>query len=102
MALNQGPATVIHLSQSVIDGGREVVTLHLAGKPGGTAIPASTDGDEQMIDAAIVETVIAGRTGLSVPAVRKLSPIDFNIVFFALFGRSQIRAPDQGKRKDRK
>ena len=87
MAIKQGPATVVHLSQPVIDGGREVSTLHLAGKPGGVAIPATPDGEETMIDAATVEGVISGRTGLSVAAVRKLLPVDLITVFFVLFGR---------------
>lgn len=90
MVLNKGPATVIHLSQPIIDGGREVATLHLAGKPGGVALPATPDGEETMIDAAVVEQVIAVRTGLSVSAVRKLASVDLVTVFFTLFWRPQL------------
>lgn len=78
------PATIVRLSQPIMDGPREVSEIYLAGKPGLT-LPLEMRGEEAEIDALTVERMIADRCGLSVAAVRRLAPLDLFTVFGALF-----------------
>lgn len=78
------PATIVRLSQPIIDGPREVSEIYLAGKPGLT-LPLEMRGEEAEIDALTVERMVSDRSGLSVAAVRRLAPLDLFTVMLALF-----------------
>lgn len=62
-----------------------VDTVIFSGEPGCYPLPITKKGDDFEIDMIELQRVVAMRTGLSEPAVHRMSGLDFFGVYFALF-----------------
>jgi len=83
--MSKSPNTVVRLSRSVESDGRTVDSVVIAAEPGAEALPYNVREHEWELDALTLVNVIAARTGLSRPAVERLSTPDFFAVALAIF-----------------
>lgn len=87
------PNTVLRLSRPIDADGRTVDSVAFAGAPGSETLPVNENGGEYELDVLAMLNVMARRTGLSRPAIEKLSPVDLVALSLTLFAPARSSAP---------
>lgn len=87
--------TTVQLSRAIDCDGRTVDQVVISGEPGGTTLPVNESDGHYLVDGLEVAALVARRTGLSRPALDKLTPLDLQTIVLTLF---QQRMPRKTKR----
>jgi hypothetical protein len=89
------PSTVLRLSRPIDADGRSVDSIGFVGAPGSEALPVNENAGEYEFDVLAMLNVMSRRTGLSRPAIEKLSPVDLVALSLTLFAPARARAQKQ-------
>lgn len=91
--------TTVQLSRAVEVNGRNVDAVTLRCGPGSDRLPLRETGAGFAIDSLEVMSIIVRRTGLTKPAIEKLSQIDLLAITMTLFLPSAMKARGRSKSK---